>query len=100
MLALEGTVTELATANWDGLLEGAMKALGHSDTFYRVTVTGDDLRGAAAAAKLYKFHGCALRAIEDEGKYRPLLVARSAQITSWMGNDTFKGQLLATSLKR
>lgn len=90
MLALEGTVTELATANWDGLLEGAMKALGHSDTFYRVTVTGDDLRGAAAAAKLYKFHGCALRAIEDEGKYRPLLVARSAQITSWMGNDTFK----------
>jgi SIR2-like domain len=90
MLALEGAVTEIATANWDGLLEGAMVALGHADTFYRITVTGDDLRGPAAAARLYKFHGCALRAIEHEEDYRPLLVARSAQITSWMTNDTFK----------
>ena len=90
MLALEGTVTELATANWDGLLESAMKELGYPESFYRITITGEDLRGPAAAARLYKFHGCALRAIEHEDEYRPLLVARSAQITSWMGNDTFK----------
>jgi hypothetical protein len=89
MLALEGAVTKLATANWDGLLEAAMAELGYPDT-YRVTVTGDDLRGRAAAAILYKFHGCALRAIEVEATYRPLLVARSAQITGWMSNDTFK----------
>lgn len=89
MLALEGAVTKLATANWDGLLESAMTELGYPDT-YRVTVTGDDLRGPAAAATLYKFHGCALRAIEAEATYRPLLVARSAQITGWMSNDTFK----------
>ncbi|WP_413728236.1 SIR2 family protein [Sodalis sp. RH19] len=90
MLALEGAVTEFASANWDGLLEAAMKELGYEDTFYRVTVTGEDLRNPAAAAILYKFHGCALRAIDNEGKYRPLLVARSAQITSWSSNDTFK----------
>jgi len=89
MLALEGVVTRLATANWDGLLEAAMAELGHPDT-YGVTVTGDDLRGPAAAAILYKFHGCALRAINSEVAYRPLLVARSAQITGWMSNDTFK----------
>lgn len=89
MLALEGAVTKLATANWDGLLEAAMAELGHPDT-YQVTVTGDDLRGPAAAAILYKFHGCALRAITTEAIYRPLLVARSAQITGWMSNDTFK----------
>lgn len=90
ILALEGTVTELATANWDGLLEAAMHELGHDETFYRITVTGEDLRNPAAAAILYKFHGCALRAIASEKDYRPLLVARSAQITGWKSNDTFK----------
>jgi hypothetical protein len=90
MLALEGTVTELATANWDGLLEAAMHELGHDETFYQITVTGEDLRSTAAAAILYKFHGCALRAIANENDYRPLLVARSAQITGWKSNDTFK----------
>ena len=89
ILALEGAVTKLATANWDGLLEAAMAELGHPN-IYQVTVTGDDLRGPAAAAILYKFHGCALRAITAEAAYRPLLVARSAQITGWMSNDTFK----------
>jgi hypothetical protein len=90
MLALEGAVTDLATANWDGLLEAAMKELGYPDSFYRITITGEDLRGPVAAAVLYKFHGCALRAIEREDKYRPLLVARSAQVTAWMSNKTFK----------
>lgn len=90
MLALEGVVTKLATANWDGLLEAAMGELGYPKNVYRVTVTGDDLRGPAAAAILYKFHGCALRAIETEADYRPLLVARSAQITGWMSSPKFK----------
>lgn len=90
ILALEGVVTELATANWDGLLEAAMQELGHDETFYRITVTGEDLRNPAAAAVLYKFHGCALRAIADEAGYRPLLVARTAQITGWKSNETFK----------
>ena len=90
MLALEGAVTDLATANWDGLLEAAMRELGYPKSFYRITVTGEDLRGPAAAAVLYKFHGCALRAIEHEDKYRPLIVARSAQITAWMSNATFR----------
>ena len=90
MLALEGAVTELATANWDGLLEAAMKELGYDETFYRITVTGVDLRNPAAAAKLYKFHGCALRAIASEAEYRPLLVARSAQITGWNADQRFK----------
>lgn len=89
MLALEGAVTDLATANWDGLLEAAMKELGYDETFYRITVTGQDLRNPAAAAILYKFHGCALRAIEDEGAYRDLLIARSAQITGWNTDNRF-----------
>lgn len=90
MLSLEGVVNAIATANWDGLLEAAMGELGYSDDFYKITVTGEDLRGPSAAAELYKFHGCAKRAIENETEYRPLLVARSAQITSWMSNNTFQ----------
>lgn len=90
MLALEGVVSHLATANWDGLLEAAMQELGYDKTFYQITVTGEELRNPAAAANLYKFHGCALRAIDDEAGFRPLLVARTAQITGWMSNPTFK----------
>ena len=91
MLALEGVVSEIATTNWDGLFEAAMADLGYADAIYRITVTGEDLRTPQGAhATLYKFHGCALRAIKDEAHYRQLLVARSAQIAGWMNNATFK----------
>lgn len=91
MLALEGCVSDVATANWDGLLEAAVNDLGYDpQTFFRITVDGADLRGPPAASTLYKFHGCALRAIENEAAYRNLLIARNAQIVRWMNNDTFK----------
>lgn len=90
MLALEGAATEFASANWDGLIEAAIQELGHGEDFYQITVTGDDLRNPGANAKLFKFHGCALRAIAHEATYRPLLVARSAQISGWSFNASFK----------
>ena len=90
MLVLEGAVSEVATANWDGLLEAAMTELGHEGTGYQVTITGQDLQGPKACATLYKFHGCALRAIGDELEYRKLLVVRDDQILGWLGNDAFK----------
>ena len=89
MLVLEGIVSELATANWDALLEAAMSELGYPDSSYTVAVTGDDLKGPKGIATLYKFHGCARRAIDDEATYRPLLVAREAVINQWMGNPAF-----------
>lgn len=89
ILALEGVITEIATANWDGLLEAAAIELEYQETLYRVCVTGTDFRGPATAARLLKFHGCALRAIEDEAVYRPLLIARWSQIVAWMVNGSF-----------
>lgn len=89
ILALEGAVSEIATPNWDGLLEGALVELGHPLSSFQITVEGADLRGPPAATKLYKFHGCALRAIEKEDEYRKLLIARNDQIIGWMGNATF-----------
>lgn len=89
MLVLEGVVSDLATANWDGLLEAAMVELGRPNETYRVAVTGDDLQGPPGIGTLYKFHGCANRAIENEAEYRPLLVAREAVITHWAQNPRF-----------
>lgn len=91
LLALEGVVSDIATPNWDGLIEAAIAQLGHSPELFKITVTGEDLRGPAKAqATLYKFHGCAQRAIAEPGKYRELIVAREGQITRWSTNDTFK----------
>ncbi|USJ27633.1 SIR2 family protein [Ensifer adhaerens] len=90
MLVLEGVISDIATANWDALLEAAMDELGHTNAPYTVAVTGDDLKGPKGEATLYKFHGCARRAIEDEPKYRPLLVAREAAINQWMANPSFE----------
>lgn len=89
MLVLEGVVSDLATANWDGLLEAAMVELGRPNETFRVAVTGGDLHGPPGIGTLYKFHGCANRAIENEDEYRPLLVAREAAITHWAQNQRF-----------
>lgn len=89
MLVLEGIVSDLATANWDGLLEAAMVELGRRNETFRVAVTGGDLHGPPGIGTLYKFHGCAKRAIENEVEYRPLLVAREAAITHWAQNQGF-----------
>jgi len=89
MLVLEGVVSDIATANWDGLLEAAMVELGRLNETFRVAVTGGDLHGPPGIGTLYKFHGCANRAIENEAEYRPLLVAREAAITHWAQNQRF-----------
>jgi hypothetical protein len=90
ILILEGVVTELVSANWDGLLEAAMAELEGTPDLFRICVTGNDFAGPASAARLLKFHGCALRAIHDPSTYRPLLIVRSSQIVDWGQNNSFK----------
>lgn len=91
VLALEGVVSDIATPNWDGLIEAAVMQLGHPPEMLKITVTGEDLRGPAKAqATLYKFHGCARRAIAEPDEYRKLIVARDPQIVRWSTTDAFK----------
>lgn len=52
MLVLEGVVSDLATANWDGLLEAAMVELGRPNETFRVAVTGGDLHGPPKRLKM------------------------------------------------
>ncbi len=84
VLVLEGAVAEIATANWDGLIELAIDELteGKHDVL-RVCVRPEDFREPPLRARLMKFHGCAALASANPGTYRRLLVASQSQIAQW-----------------
>ena len=83
LLVLEGAVTELATANWDGLIEKAADELSGGQPCLVVCVRRENLQEPPQKAWLYKFHGCARLAVQDEASYRPFLIARAPQINGW-----------------
>ena len=76
ILVLEGAVSEIASANWDGFIEAAVNRLGrglHGNL--QVVVDPGHLRDAPAKARLLKFHGCIIHATEDPAAYRDFLTA-------------------------
>lgn len=84
LLMLEGVVTSAVTANWDGLLEKALSELTPAfDSLVRVVVKPADFRNSGPQLEVLKFHGCAVRARENESEYRHLLIAREDQISGW-----------------
>lgn len=84
LLMVEGVVASAVTANWDGLIERALATLTNEpDAVVRVIVRGEDFRQSGRRVQLIKFHGCAVRAREDEVTYRVLLIARHQQISGW-----------------
>lgn len=83
ILVLEGACTNLASANWDGLIEGAIAAMTGGQPALSVCARPEDLRNPAPRGRLIKFHGCALLATHNEAVYRPFLVARQSQINGW-----------------
>jgi hypothetical protein len=84
ILILEGLASDIPSANWDGLIERAVDRLALGVPTLVVCVHSDDLREPDLQARLYKFHGCAVRARTDEARFRPLLVARQSQIHGWI----------------
>jgi len=84
VLIMEGVAPEIVTANWDGLIEKAVAELsGGSASLLSVYVRSEDFREPLGRSRLLKFHGCAIRAIEEPDIYRTLLVGRRTQITDW-----------------
>ena len=84
VLMLEGLIASAVTANWDGLLEKALAELTPAfGSLVRIVVKPDDFRNSGPYLEIIKFHGCAVRARDDESAYRSLLIARTAQISSW-----------------
>lgn len=86
-LAIEGVASEMPTANWDNLIERAVQSLAGVQPVLRVVVAPNDVRWNRLRANLYKFHGCAQSAIDNEGQFRGLLVARSSQINGWAAQN-------------
>lgn len=91
-LILEGVTSDIASANWDGLVEKAVERLGGAadPSPLQVRIRAEDTRGLVSRARLYKFHGCAVRAGQDEAVYREYLVGRKSQIDRWQHDDLFK----------
>lgn len=83
-LIMEGALSDIASANWDGLLEKAVKELSGTDDMLNVIVLPEDIRKSLRRPKLYKFHGCAVLAGQDELTYRSRLVGRKSQIDGWI----------------
>jgi hypothetical protein len=103
VLVLEGVLTEAPTANWDGLIESALKELAASAAHVQVVVLEQDLREPAGILRLIKFHGCAILAADDPGTYRNVLIARASQISDWpFANETaaIRGELVSLATTR
>lgn len=84
ILMLEGLVESAVTANWDGLLEKALDELTPAfSSLVRVAVKPGDFRSAGPRIEVIKFHGCAVRARENEAEFRGSLIARESQISGW-----------------
>lgn len=83
VLALEGAATDIASANWDGLVEKSVTLLAGEHAALSISGRPADLQEPQLRARLIKFHGCAIKAGHDERTYRPFLVARKSQIDGW-----------------
>lgn len=99
-LILEGLAKELATANWDGLVEKAVEQLAGNSDVVAVCVQSEDIQSIGQRPSLIKFHGCAVRAKSDPDKYRSMIVGRGAQIADWDNKVETKGiqSTLVTSI--
>jgi len=90
-LVKEGMISELASANWDGLVEKAVEAISAGICAIDVCVKSEDLQEPQYRAKLLKFHGCAVRAALDENEYRQYIVGRQVQIDMWRDDPKNQG---------
>jgi hypothetical protein len=91
ILVLEGAITEMMSANWDGLIEAALRELnGDPDEVLRVVVLPEELRELDRDLTLLKFHGCAVLADLDPTKYRASIIASRPQITTWSAKPELK----------
>lgn len=89
-LILEGTVRNIASANWDTFVEQAVERLvGNPANVLQVIVDPNHLRNPPGQARLLKFHGCIRHAQDDPETFRDYLTGSTTQITEWPQNPLF-----------
>ncbi|MBN8974921.1 MAG: SIR2 family protein [Rhizobiales bacterium] len=103
-LIMEGVASDSSSANWDDLIEKAVRILdGPTSSVLQVRVLPGDVQNNVRRARLYKFHGCAALAGHNEAVYRPRIVAREAQIHGWADkpeNQVIAGKLLDLAISK
>lgn len=97
-LSLEGAAPEMLSANWDPLIERAVDTLTNGNEVLSPTVVARpaDLQLPRNKTRLIKFHGCAVKATDDQAAYRQWLVATHDQIVAWC--TQIENQGLVTAL--
>jgi len=89
MLISEGVAANLASANWDGLVEKALEGISATNGLLDVYVDVNDPRDAHGNAEIAKFHGCAVLTRNDPARYRDKIIATPAQISRLHGDDSY-----------
>lgn len=89
ILIAEEVVTEVASGNWDGLIECAVTEMTGSANRLSVYVLPTDPRDAVCRSHLAKFHGCAVLALHDPHKYRKAIIATTAQVSTFSAHPGF-----------
>lgn len=90
ILIAEGVVKEIASGNWDGLVEAAVVELTGLPGLLDVYVSAEDVRNGNSFAQLAKFHGCAVLARTDPGHYADKIIATRAQISRFDNHAAFE----------
>ena len=91
ILVLEGALSTIASANWDGFIEAAIARLSTgAQGVLQVVVGPNHLRDAAGRSKLLKFHGCIIYATQNPGAFRRYLTGSQTQITEWPNERMFE----------
>lgn len=96
-LSLEGTISEMLSANWDPLVERAANILTDGNAALSPTVVARpvDLQLPRNKTRLIKFHGCAVKAQADPGQYRKWLVASNDQVAAFCTQSNNQGLVTA-----
>lgn len=103
-LIMEGVASDCASANWDDLIEKAVHiADGPNSSVLQVRVVPTDVQDNIRRARLYKFHGCAALAGQNEVVYRQRIVGRQSQIDGWAAkaeNQVIAGKMLDLAVSK
>ena len=83
ILAIEGVVPDIASANWDGLVEAGVHELTGGAEDIVAFVRADNLRELRLRTRLLKFHGCAVRAGTDAAT-SPFAIDRASVSDHWL----------------
>lgn len=90
ILIAEGVLKEIASGNWDGLVEAAVEGLTGDGRLLDVYVSAEDARAGNSFSQIAKFHGCAVMARTNPGSYADKIVATRAQISRFDNNASFE----------